>query len=276
MPEDHKVHYERPPVVETVYSAQFDPLERLNAAHLGAFWHTVRHEWPQCSVAAPIESAFERFGQERVWDLVGRIQLRLAEIAPMRLQLQNKDQDRMLQVQNDRVVLNWTRKGNDYPRDRAIRPEFFRWLGAFRHYVQEYDLGALRLNQWEVTYVNHIPAGTVWKTTEDWAGLFPGSGIPPVALHVSALEGIGVECKYALLGNRGRLHVELRNVRIGGPAGTDALLLKLTARGPVGDDQSEAGLLQGIELGHECIVQSFDRLVSKGARIYWGRIDEHD
>ena len=43
----------------------------------------------------------------------------------------------------------------------------------FRTFVREMRLGDLRLNQWEVTYVNHLPKGTVWNSPADWQGRGP-------------------------------------------------------------------------------------------------------
>ncbi len=68
----------------------------------------------------------------------------------------------MIQVQNGRLHLNWLGRGQ-YPRYATIRPEFDQALAAFTAFVADEDLGEIRANQREITYVNQIPKGPLWS-----------------------------------------------------------------------------------------------------------------
>ena len=54
--------FNRPPVVETVLSAQFEPVAGMHSAHFGLFWQRIRAQFPQVEEKLALESALERFG----------------------------------------------------------------------------------------------------------------------------------------------------------------------------------------------------------------------
>jgi hypothetical protein len=129
-------------------------------------------------------------------------------------------------------------------------------------------------NQWEVTYVNHIPAGSLWAEANDWKKIINlvGGGLPPTSGF--GFEGIGGEWHFEILPRRGRLHVELQRGKVGGPKGADLILLKLTSRGPItveGNQAVEVALDAGLQLGHDVIVKAFTEMTSKQAHEVWER-----
>jgi hypothetical protein len=99
----------------------------------------------------------------------------------------------MIQVQNDRFIKNWRKEGEKgrYPRyDEKIRPNFDRDYAIFLAFLDKNHLGALRVNQCEVMYVNHILAGQGWEHYSDVQNLHilavpgfpparPGGGLAP-------------------------------------------------------------------------------------------------
>jgi len=187
------------------------------------------------------------------------------------MQLRNQAGDRMLQLQNGRLIYNWLgANGAEYPRYRQIRPEFDKHFEEFRSFLLDENLLAMmRQNQWDVTYVNHIPKGTVWNSIEDWSQVFQFHAVPPAVLNVSRLESVAGNWMYEITPRRGRLRVQLQHAKIR-DSSTETLVFTLTARGPIGEgegglDRHEAGL----DLGHEVIVNSFRDLTSAKARKYW-------
>ena len=50
--------------------------------------------------------------------------------------------------------------GGEYPRYESIRSETIEVFGKFAQFVEE-RLGKIHFNQWEVSYNNHLPRGTV-------------------------------------------------------------------------------------------------------------------
>ena len=76
-----------------------------------------------------------------------------------RLWMVNDNDTRLIQVQPDRLVVNWRKVGGDdvYPRYEAIREQFTAVVDKFSAFLAEQELDELRVNQCEITYINHIP-----------------------------------------------------------------------------------------------------------------------
>ena len=94
---------------------QFDRLPGFKNAHLGAFWKTLDAvEWPVIQDVPTLPPQFERFEKAARW--AKGIQLQLTQDPASRLQIRNKDGDRMIQVQNGRLHFHWLgERGGDYP-----------------------------------------------------------------------------------------------------------------------------------------------------------------
>lgn len=263
-------YFENPPVVESVLGFQFDPLPGLNNAHLAMFWQTLGEDaWPQINDTQLIQTVFERFGEEHKW--VDRVRkLKLSSETSARLQMMNASSDRMVQLQNGRLHYNWRKQGpfDPYPRYAAVRSEFDAVHRAFEEFVRQRDLGALRMNQWEVTYVNHIDQGELWQSPSDWHRVLPsllGSG--PKGLK---FEGLGGSWHFELEPRLGRLHISLQlGKRTEEPEG-EVIRLDLTARGPM-EEEEGLDLDRGLNLGHEMIVETFVAITSEEAHRHWSR-----
>jgi hypothetical protein len=264
--------FDRPPVVETVLGVQFRPLEKLRNAHLGAFWKCLGADWPTVIDAPPLEPTYELFGEAAMW-VLPRGGLRLTSDPAARLQIRNKTNDAMIQVQNGRFHYNWLGQGCvEYTRYKNIRPQFDQKLRKFEQFLSDEAVGELAPDQWEITYVNHLPKGTVWHGPADWPDLFvglPGIWARPTVVR---LESLGGEWHFEIEPQRGRLHVGIAHTRAAASDGGELLRLVLTARGSAADDRS---LDEGLNLGRRAIVMTFKQMTSTAAHRYWGLKDEH-
>jgi uncharacterized protein (TIGR04255 family) len=263
--------YEHPPVVETVLGVQFERMPRIKNAHLGAFWNSLdKTEWPVVADAAPLPPQFERFGPALAW--ARAIQLQLTQDPACRLQITNRGGDRMLQVQNGRLHFNWLGKGGGlYPRYERVRSELAPLLENFKQFLSDEKLGEFRPNQWEVTYVNHIPQGTVWTTPSDWRFFEPLASVPTID-GVAEGESFGGQWHFVIPPERGRLHIDwehLKPPQEGKEAAQEFIRITFTARGPV-EPSSISAVFAGLDLGRTTIVRSFQRLMSDDANRYWG------
>ncbi len=219
------VDYERPPVVETVLGIQFDALSTLNSGHLGAFWKTLSTEWSAAGDAPALEPQMENFADSPNWGVMA-IQFKLSRDVTNRLQIRNADGDRMIQVQNGRLHLNWLGHGGaEYPRYRQMRSEFEQILRHWQSFVRDEGIGELKMNQWEVTYINRIEQSTVWFNPADWSFFRPLA--PEVHLSTVTLESFGGEWHYEIPPQRGRLHVQFQHVRQNEAATPEAVVLRL-------------------------------------------------
>lgn len=263
--------YERPPVVETILGVQFDRLPRLKNAHLGAFWKLLdRGEWPVVADAVPLPPQFERFDPTSGW--ARAIQLQLTQDPASRLQIKNRDGDRMIQVQNGRLHFNWLGKGGGpYPRYERVQSDFAPLLEQFKRFLSDESVGDFRPNQWEVTYVNDIPQGTVWSTPADWGFFEPLAAVPTIE-SVAEGESFGGQWHFVIPPQRGRLHIDwehLKSSQEDKEAAQELIRVTFTSRGPV-DRSGMTTVFEGLELGRATIVRSFQRLMSEAANRYWG------
>ena len=264
--------YGNPPLVETVLSVQFDPIAKMTSAHLGAFWHLRRDEWPRVQIQPTIDPSFESFKEAERW-LPPKLSVQFSQAPDIRVQMINANDDRLIQLQRDRLAFNWRRRrGEEYPRFHQLREEFDGALHDLRAFVDAETLGNIEPRQWEVVYVNHIAKGDLWKAPADWpevlSGLLPRLPSMTHGADVRAFQGQWV---FELTPQRGRLYVWVTPARTADKEPEDVLLLRFTARGPIGNGQD---LDNGLNLGHRAIVESFDRLISPKARQHWQRHDD--
>lgn len=260
--------FDAPPVIETVIGVQFQPLANFTTAHAGWFWrdHLDPAVWPKVIQTDPLQDQFERFGDEKKWG-VPAIQVQMGA-GPERTQFIRDDEQRLVQIQNTRFIYNWRKRTGGYPSYGELLPEFDSHFAEFSRFVSDARLGELNLNQWEMTYVNHIPKGELWNVPEDWATILPRLYVPALAMPGIALETLAAEWSLNIHKNRGRLHVSLKHGRTGSPTGPEVLILQLTARGPIAQPMDPHG---DLELAHEFIVRSFTEMTSETAHERWRR-----
>lgn len=267
-----KFTLERPPVMEVVLGGQFDPIPRLSAGHLGAFWKELGEDWPIVNDAPLLPPQFERFGDDRLLAAFGQLQVRFSTQPEVRLQIRNRAEDRMIQVQNGRLHYNWLGEaGGPYPSYGQVKQEFDSILDRFRGFLASVSLDAIRPNQWELTYVDHIPKGAAWSGPEDWNTLFRNWKVEPVRQSSVQLGGFDTEWHYEIVPQRGRLHIKLTTGRREKPTAEELLIVNMTARGPVestqegGDNWSEC-----LDLGHDTVLAAFREFTSDSLQQYWG------
>ena len=262
--------FERPPVVETVLGVQFQASHMWRTTHVGVFWKTLSGSWSVQDEVPPVEPVFEAFPANLPW---GQLGVRLSASPPqLRVRLVNDARDRMIQIQNGRLHLNWlSGSGGRYPRYEAMADEFASLVESYSAFLEGEGVGPVQPNQWEVTYVNHLPQGSVWSSPGDWSTLFPSiPQVPASAAQDQELESFGGHWRFEIPPKRGRLHVNVEH-RCNGE-GKDFLRVTLTARGPLPANM-DAPLGAGLGCGHEAVVRGFCRLTSDEAHVYWGRTE---
>ncbi len=258
--------FKRPPVIETVLGVQFAPLRALTNAQLGAFWAGIQEGWPIAKHASAIPPVYEHFGGEQSWSLFGS-HFSISQDPSCRLRFQNQDKTQMIQIQNGRLHFNWISTENaSYPRYTLVKERFDTVYQSFLDFVSANNLGDLKPNQWEVTYVNHIRQGTVWNDLSDVSKLFRGLFSVTPKMRMATIESIEGEWHYEIPPQRGRLHVEIKHGKPSEKDDKEIIRMQLTARGPLSDSLSFG---DGLDLGHETIVLSFVDLTSQEAHNYW-------
>jgi uncharacterized protein (TIGR04255 family) len=260
--------FDNPPVSEVVLGVQFDVTDRWAIPQFGAYWTGIRADYPRAQVQPPIIPQIELFGQERF----KQPDFLMFQDVPARCWFMTQDETRLIQVQRDRFVVNWRKvKGDEvYPRfDTEIRPRFASEWRRFLDYLSENSAASPNVTQCEVTYINDIEEGTVWKTFADLHNLIrPWSG-EMTDRFLPAIETMQFKAAYPLPNEQGRLHVETthafrkRDMK-------EILQLSLTARGRPASGTLE-GILAWFDLGREWIVRGFADVTTPVAHEYWKR-----
>jgi uncharacterized protein (TIGR04255 family) len=258
--------FDNPPVVETVLGVQFAPLQGMTSGHLGWFWKGFLDvSWEKVVDAYALPDMSENFETP-----IGGLGIQVGPVPlPQRFQISQPNTGRMIQVQPTRFHYNWNRVGGDYPHYKSVREEFDRYFGAFCHFTQEAGFGAIRQNQWELTYIDSIPKGSLWETVADWHEVLPGLFSRPPAVEDVGFESFGGEWHFEIRPRKGRVHVSVQLARVGSEP-EPVLLLQTTARGPIGNGAA-VDVGAGLELGHRAALDVFLAITSEKAKEAWRR-----
>ncbi len=163
----------------------------------------------------------------------------------------------MLQLQPDRYVFNWCQKeGEKYPRFSTYLPQCLSGFKEFTEWAQQNELGQVKPNLCEVTYINQLYPyedeklidffGTVftglrWETSDNWL---------PQPPEIASFNRV-----FVIEENKGRLYVEASFAVDG--EGQEFILLKITARVNIKED---GDLEEGMNLAHIWVVKGFTSL----------------
>ena len=255
-----------PPVVETVLSAQFERLPAMRSAHFGLFWQRVRDQFPNTEEHPALASIVEQAKEP----LSHAVQLRfeaLDSLSPGRLWFVNSAGDELIQIQNDRFIKNWRKRSDEYPHyEDSIKPAFERDFREFQAFVATEKLGELRVNQCEVTYVNHIVSGEEWTNWNEAEKLFTFLKNPPAEPYPGRTEDLSFRTRFPILGPNnewvGRLHLDVQPA-IRTTDNRPMYVMNLTARGMYGKG------VEFFDIGHECVVKSFEKLTTESMHKLW-------
>lgn len=254
--------FNAPPLDEVVLGVQFESPPYYNSTHLAAVYELFRDQFPIVDEQQRLIPNFETFGGN------ARPGFQM-EFGPPPLRSRthfiSKDENHLIQFQDDRLLLNW-RQGNNgaqYPRFEKIVTIFEDALLKISAFFEQKFGHKLSINQSEVSYINII------KVNE-----FKDAGQYISFLNISGLEPESIVCNLAEIirgdgGSAARLHQELNSVySIDGRQ--RAIRFSLTVRGkPLSDTLNSS--LDFLHAGHKTIVNRFCDLTTERAHHEWGR-----
>lgn len=260
--------WKRAPVVEVVVAVQFEPLQGLTNGHLGWFWGDMHQDFPRSDDVPAIPQVVEDFSGALPTFIPG-FGLRRAS-GEARLRMTSTDGAKMVQIQNGWLVANWSKHAAvDYPGFTGVKETFDIAMHRFQSFLQARKLGVLRPTLWEVTYIDHVPKGTVWEQTSDigkvFPGLFGGAQIP----H-SQSESVDATWTWRMQdqGNQGRLRLSVQSAATTGESQNEILLIRSVARGTA-SQQSFDSLNGALNFGRSIAVDTFMGVISEDAKRYW-------
>lgn len=271
--------FRRPPVIETVLGVQFDQLPNMRVVHFGLFWELVKNEFPTVEERNSLEPELEQFEQINPAIAEKKIRWRISDRPDLPrvwfLGDDSRSGKQLIQLQSDRFLQNWRRESpgaQSYPSYQRNREKFQASFQRFVSFAKAADLGEVKANQCEVTYVNQISIPPEQTIGEFIGECFPIlSGSPSDAFLPSFPERAAFSYSYTIEDNRGRLHVQGRP-NVVKKTGEEFFDLRLTARGaPSGPDIES--VMKWLDLGHAWVVNGFQSFTSKTMHMTW-EIDE--
>lgn len=181
----------------------------------------------------------------------------------------------LLQVQTDRLVVNWRSQptASAYPRYPVLREQFQEHAGVFWRFLAANGLTAPARLMGEITYVNTIESGAVWSTHGAVEKVFT-VGLGPSGAAAPGLEDLRWSGRY-VFPNRsgeptGRLYTFVEPVVLA-PA-RPAYAFNLVARG--GESPTLEDVLDLHDAGRDVIVRMFTDLTTPQMHEEWGRYDD--
>lgn len=264
--------FHRPPVTEVAISVQFEPLAWWRVAHAGLFWSQIKSDYPLTEAQIPLPPQVERFEEDRLFPQAPTLSIGAVDPDTARVWFLSEDQTKIVQVQQDRFIINWRQIGGTekYPRyAEELRPRFEREYRIFQSYVNTYDTAILNVQQCEITYVNDIARGEGWTTLSEATSLFSPWWGSYTDGFLPTPEAVNVSGSFAMPNEQGRLHFATQTLRRTRDQ-REVVQFRLTARG-----KSSGGdlrhVLEWMDLGREWVVRGFADLTSKEAHILWRR-----
>ena len=179
-------------------------------------------------------------------------------------------ENRLVQLQNTHFLHNWKKVSGEegYPRYATIKNEFVALWHKFLDFIRENKLSEIKLNLWEVTYVNHICKGEGWNSFEDFHTIFPclsgkfSDGFLPVP------ESVTFKAVFPFPDEKGRLYISA-DPAIRKSDYAEIIRLTLTARGQITSSMENA--LDCLDKGHVWIVKGFTDFTSPQSHALWQR-----
>lgn len=268
-------HFERAPIDEVVLGVQFANTN-LSLLDAGLFWAAVRDDFPKRQITSPLITQMETF--EAPFPLIGAddpIGAAMAATGPAfaRAWFHSADETRLLQLQGDRLLVNWRARphARDYPRYAAVRDMFATAFNKLLSFAAAQEMGEPVPIQAEVSYFNRIAPvngfGNPHAVFRNWAPLsVPGLSMP--GEPETAAFRLTRRIYWPDSSPAARLHVRMSPAF--SPESGYFFLLELTARGaPAGSTLDDVHAFH--DLCREVVVRTFAALTTDEMHAHWAR-----
>lgn len=182
--------FRNPPVVEAVIGLEFAalPLGVMGLSKLAQMWET---DFPNVQEVPALEPTIPPGQPEQPFAF------RVAEgVPPIRLWLTSPDGQYLVQVQRDRLLVNWRWRagGDEYPGYPALRAIFDRLMSEFVAYLDDKGFSPLVITGVEFTYFNRIDSssnlGDIYSVFRDPVATVPGE---PVAMRFQEIRNLPID-----------------------------------------------------------------------------------
>ena len=269
------VSFDNPPVAEVALTVQFEA-GTVGAEALGQFAMEVRAELPKRQhqmVAPAIAETFDKAIIAPPFE----IQMESESQLPRTLFL-SEDGVQLVQLQHDRLTLNWREvgAGGEYPRYVALRRRFLDLLSLLASSLEDQE-HELVVNTSEVTYVNPIEYVGKKGGHADLAKIINRLRTRPRDAFLPVAEDAQLNARWRIPGDEldvpgeapaGRLYLSA-TPGLRPPENAPIYLVNLTARVlPSAGDLENA--MKALDVGHKWVVCGFKDLTTSQMHRRWG------
>ncbi|WLQ12096.1 TIGR04255 family protein [Hahella aquimaris] len=254
-----------PPLVETSFSLQFSRLESLHTGFRGLLWSEYRQDFPIVKRHHELSHEIEKFG------IIQRDtpQLRFnTDVPNPRLYFISHKSDKVIQLQQDRFIFNWLKKGNsEYPRFPKLKEEYLEHYTNFTKFLKRESLGEPEIDQVELTYVNHIDADGL-SAQEVFVGIVEKH----TKIESLELESFALNLKHIISHNGehiGRIYTTISTAQKESSCDTYYYLKFVARANPLGSSLSD--VLLTMDLLSSTINHSFKAMIRDDLLEKWSR-----
>ena len=182
------LEFNRPPVNEVVIGVHFDrTMSAFRNQHIGLFWEKIRHEFANVQQHPPLGISID-IGSPQIAD----------ELFPMpRYWFISNDDIYVIQVEKGAFIFNWRRRGtNPYPGFyESIKPSFDKYYYLFDEFARrELGIPNISIRSCELSYVNRIEPGNLWKGPQDTGKVISSFLLPTTGFDEAQL--FNIRCQY--------------------------------------------------------------------------------
>jgi uncharacterized protein (TIGR04255 family) len=254
--------FDRPPVIEVAVGVHFLRLPGLNTVGLVRLVDDLwRSRYPR-TVEQPLSPPLSPPGRGPM--LAFQLQ---AGSPPIRLWSLTEDESMLIQVQHDRLLLNWRKVKDDdpYPRYKRLRGDFAEVWQEFSSYVGDHDYyGVLQPSVAEVSFFNRVPMGSATEIPT-----FVKALNPEWSLSGQIATAYQLEREITDLLSAGHQNIAL-NYR----PENEHTQLEISTRIEVDTATGETSeVLDSLDTAHRIGVLTFDAVTTENAHSAWGRHD---
>jgi uncharacterized protein (TIGR04255 family) len=253
--------FDRPPVVEVAIGTHFLQLPGLNTVALVRLVDDLwRSRYPR-TIEQPLSPPFPQPGRGPT--LAFRFQ---AGSPPIRLWSLTEDESFLIQIQHDRLLLNWRKAKDDdpYPRYKRLRGDFVEVWDEFSNYVNDRDFGVLQPSIAEVSFFNRVPMAAANEVPRFVKTLSTEWSLSGQLATVCQLERKITD----------RLPAGSQNIAFNYRPENRHMQLEISTRIEVDTAAGETSdVLESLDTAHHIGVSTFDAMTTENAHSVWGRHD---
>jgi len=245
----NKVICQNPPIVEVVLGVQFEG-KQISFNDIANYYSQNQIDYTEIQEHPILPAVIE--------DTENQNNIQLLNGFHTRKFFLHKDKTRLIQIQPDRLLFNWRKKDSDnvYPHFESVFDEFYNKLLNFYKINNCVD----KVNQYEITYVDHILLEDFDLTNFDLTKIFNFFSF------TKSLKNIDLNFTIPYKELNGNLYLKFRS----GQRNKDKkkiIISEYTFRGFVSKDKMV--LKDWFNNAHNIIIDNFCEIISSEAKTKW-------